>query len=131
MAAIWNPTPEPIADVDLLSRVEAMTYAGRAPFHDSSIALLGEISKAILASPQGRAQPQYVALGFWLRPAAVKRMCDTLAPRDTSGHLVPVPRGIALHLPPTNVDTIFVYSWAVLGTGWKLQHCTAAERNRR
>jgi hypothetical protein len=113
VAILWTPKPQHIEDAVLVERVKAMTFAGCPPLSDESVSLLATISKAILASPFARSQPQYVALGYWLRPAALERMCQHLRSRMTEGHNILVPRGIALHLPPTNVDTIFVYSWAM------------------
>lgn len=112
-AKLWAPAPRAIEDAELLRRVEALTYAGRPPLAQSSLDLLGAISKAIFASPFARTQPQYVALAYWLRPAAIERLCEELRGRLGRAPFVPAPRGVALHLPPTNVDTIFVYSWAV------------------
>ncbi|WP_062766493.1 acyl-CoA reductase [Sphingopyxis terrae] len=109
---LWNPAPVVLDDTEVLRRVEALTYAGRAPLAKSSLDLLGAISKALFSSPQARVQPQYVALAYWLRPAALERLAGELRTRF-DGSFVPAPRGLALHLPPTNVDTIFVYSWAV------------------
>lgn len=109
---LWNPAPVKIDDAEMLQRVEALTYAGRAPLAKESLDLLGAISKALFASAHARVQPQYVALAYWLRPAALERLTVELGKRFDDS-LVPAPRGVALHLPPTNVDTIFVYSWAV------------------
>lgn len=113
MVTIWNPERTDIAEADMLARVEAMTFCGRTPFAEESIELLSSISKAILESAEGRKHPQYVALGYWLRKSALTRMVSQLRDRPTVQNSILISRGIALHLPPTNVDTIFVYSWAV------------------
>jgi hypothetical protein len=112
MALVWSPAAETVADEALVARVAALTYAGRAPRHPDLIAMLGGLSRHILADPAARRVPQYVALAYWLRPAALTRLSAELAQGDAPGRLR-VPRGVALHLPPTNVDTIFVYSWAM------------------
>jgi hypothetical protein len=112
MALVWSPAAETVADEVLVSRVAALTYAGQRPRDESLIAMLGGLSKHILDDPAARRVPQYVALAYWLRPAALTRLCADLGRGDTPGFLR-VPRGVALHLPPTNVDTIFVYSWAM------------------
>jgi hypothetical protein len=113
MVTIWNPERTAIAEADMLARVEAMTFCGRTPFAEESIALLSSISKAILESAEGRRHPQYVALGYWLRKSALTRMAARLQDRPAVKSSILISRGIAQHLPPTNVDTIFVYSWAV------------------
>lgn len=110
---IWTPLPQAISDADLLQQVESMTYAGIPPLDQSMVAMLGGISQAILRHPQAGIVPQYVALGFWLRPAALKRMIKNWETAAQQPGLILAPRGVALHLPPTNVDTIFAYSWAL------------------
>ena len=75
MAVLWQSGPTEVTDEALVAAVDAMHFAGEPPLGDSAIALLGGISKAILASPKGRAQPQYVALGFVLRSAFAANQC--------------------------------------------------------
>ena len=55
-----------------------------------------------------RRHPELASLGFFLRPSELARALDGLR----SEH-VRVPRGLVLHIPPANVDTVFVYSWAL------------------
>jgi hypothetical protein len=65
-----------------------------------------------MSDPEARAFPELQALGFWMRKAAVmqmKREFEALQSRDC----VLVPRGLVFHIPPGNVDTIFLYSWAL------------------
>ena len=50
-----------------------------------------------------------LAVAFWLRRAAVTRLADRFAALEAGGSLR-APRGLAFHLPPTNVDTLFLYS---------------------
>lgn len=145
MPVLWNPGPEAIDGDDLVELAKALTFAGEPPFNASAIELLGAISQAILASEIGRRQPQFVALAYWLRPAALNRLRDAIMTKSETDRLL-VPRGVALHLPPTNVDTIFVYSWAASvlagncnivrlpskvdeNTAWLVHQITAAAAN--
>lgn len=98
-------------DQENLVLVQAMTYRGWTPFDERAVDLLSAISKRLLSDPDARRIPQYVALGFWLRRAAITRLQDRFG--EDEDCVVIAPRGIALHLPPTNVDTLFVYSWAI------------------
>lgn len=111
MAQIWNPDPTDVTDDGLVDLVTAMVYRGQPPRDRALIAMLAALSGRILDNPALHA-PHYVALGYWLRPAALRRRDEELARFDAAGH-VRVPRGVALHLPPANVDTLFVYSWAM------------------
>jgi hypothetical protein len=112
MALIWSPTETEVSDDALVARAADMTYLSRKPLQESHVSLLSSLSQRILQDPRVRRLPQYVALAYWLRPSALKRLCQDLA-RGDHPSFVRAPRGVALHLPPTNVDTIFIYSWAM------------------
>ncbi|HWC55397.1 MAG TPA: acyl-CoA reductase [Sphingomicrobium sp.] len=47
-----------------------------------------------------------------MRAAAVRMLAKDFLDTIPANEIL-APRGVALHLPPTNVDTIFVYSWAL------------------
>jgi|GEM_PF-224619 hypothetical protein len=113
MNTIWAPEKQMIDDAALLARVSAMTYAGREPGAQPLVGMLAAISRAILADPRARLASQYIALGYWLRPSALQQLRDDLVKQTNDSGALLAPRGVALHLPPTNVDTIFVYSWAL------------------
>ena len=109
---IWQPAAEAIEDSVLIERISTLANAGLTPCAPDLLSMLGRLSQRILKSRVARQTPQYVALAYWLRPAALARLAGELNSCDRPG-LLRTPRGIALHLPPTNVDTIFVYSWAM------------------
>ena len=79
------------------------------PFSPLRIAFSDTVSRAIFRHPRSRDFPEMLAVAFWLRRAAVSRLADRFAALETAGSLR-APRGLAFHLPPTNVDTLFVYS---------------------
>lgn len=107
---IYAPQPAECPDEEFLARVAALENQGRAPFDNGTLALLADLSRRLLALPRAEAAPQLTALGFWLRPAALEPLRGHVAPE---GDTLAAPRGIALHLPPANVDTLFGYSWAL------------------
>jgi hypothetical protein len=94
---------------DLLLRLRQAPRAAGAPFDPLRIAFSDGVSRAILRHPRARSFPEMVAVAFWLRRAAVARLADRFATVENAGALR-VPRGLAFHVPPTNVDTLFVYS---------------------
>ena len=100
------------SDEDFLSRIDSLAFAALSPFDDKVLNVLDDLSRKLMRSPLAGSAPQLVTLGFWLRCSqlsAIKtRFMDTLNP-DSVG----TARGVALHLPPQNVDTLFVYSWAL------------------
>ncbi|GAA3128834.1 acyl-CoA reductase [Nonomuraea salmonea] len=69
---------------------------------------LAAFGRRLLRPALARRHPELGSLGFFLRPAELAR---TLA--ELAGEHVRVPRGLIFHLPPANVDTVFVYSWAL------------------
>lgn len=79
------------------------------PFDALQIEFAAALSRALTTSAAARAHPELVALGFWLRPAHLKKLIDDLL--STSDDAVLLPRGLTFHIAPGNVDTIFVYSW--------------------
>lgn len=70
---------------------------------------LAGLSRRLLAPALARAHPELTALGFFLRPSELRRL---IAFGDGPG-VLRFPRGLVLHFPPANVDTVFVYSWAL------------------
>lgn len=113
MISILDPAPRPISAADLLDRINAMTGRGRPPLSVEAVQLLSAISERILADEFGRRSPRFVAVAYWLRKAAVQRLVAELLAQYDAYDIVLAPRGAVLHLPPTNVDTIFLYSWAL------------------
>ncbi|RSN00325.1 gamma-glutamyl phosphate reductase [Nonomuraea sp. WAC 01424] len=69
---------------------------------------LTAFGRRLLRPALARRHPELGSLGFFLRPSELARTLDGLRT-----HHVRVPRGLVFHLPPANVDTVFVYSWAL------------------
>lgn len=76
------------------------------PFDEQVLAFTQSLSKRFVRM---RHLPEVVALGYWLRKANVKQMQEEFE-ASTVGKIVRT-RGMAFHIAPSNVDTIFVYSW--------------------
>ncbi len=97
---------------DLLRGLRGPPHRLAGPFDPSRIDFSDALSRAILGDPRSRPFPQLVAVGFWLRRAEVQRLADRFATLEEAG-AIRVPRGLAFHVPPTNVDTVFMYSLIV------------------
>ncbi len=59
----------------------------------------------LLRNSEAKTYPELVALGFWLRKSNLKKM-QNLSPIG-----VIKPLGWVVHFTPSNVDTMFIYSW--------------------
>ena len=80
------------------------------PFADGTLAFFGEISRRLASSPSTAALPDVRALAFWMRRSQLATLKAQFEAMKAPG-TVRLPRGVVFHVPPTNVDTIFMYSW--------------------
>lgn len=94
---------------ELLHALRASPRLHTEPFHPLRIDFAHALSRAIFEHPRSSALPEMRAVAYWLRRAEVTRLAERFAALETAGALR-APRGLAFHLPPTNVDTLFVYS---------------------
>ncbi|MBA4175618.1 MAG: gamma-glutamyl phosphate reductase [Leptothrix sp. (in: Bacteria)] len=118
--AVTSMTTSPVewlAPTAPAGSIEALLQWPRAldrPFAATRRATLAQLSANILRHPRLRADAASVALGYWLRRAQIDRMAKAFAQREAlEPQLVHVPAGRVFHLAPGNVDTVFVYSWAL------------------
>lgn len=74
------------------------------------VEFLASVGSGLLKPAVARVFPELGALGFFLRRSALSQVLAGL-PRE--GNVRATPRGLVFHVPPANVDTIFVYSWAL------------------
>ncbi len=102
------PQPGPVAVADLLASLTQPPAL--PPFAPETLAFLIALRRRLIESPAARHQPDLQALAFWLRPAALAQLAKRFQAGLPGGTLA-VPRGLVLHVPPANVDTMFVYSW--------------------
>jgi len=94
---------------DFVQRIDRLSEASLVPFSAASQEVLTRLSSQLVGR---RETPQFAALGYWIRPAAIARLKDSYL-RSIPARQFPVARGLAFHLPPSNVDTMFVYSWVL------------------
>lgn len=82
------------------------------PFDPGVKAFWAAVGRQLLADPRARRHPELVSLGFFLRAAELERL-ERAFELTRPAACVTAPLGLVFHLPPANVDTIFVYSWAL------------------
>ncbi|MEA2722726.1 MAG: hypothetical protein QOH59_497, partial [Gemmatimonadales bacterium] len=75
---------------------------------------LARLSAGLLADPVLRQDPASVSVAYWLRRGQLTRLAEEHARRAAlEPDVVRVPVGRVLHMAPSNVDTLFLYSWAL------------------
>jgi hypothetical protein len=98
------------ADVDV-GTVLGELHGERLKVGDPRVVeFLTKFARKLLAPATARRYPELASLGFFLRKGEIAKALSKLA---TGGDVFRFPRGLVFHVPPANVDTIFVYSWAL------------------
>jgi hypothetical protein len=98
----------------LAAFLDATRNAPREPFAPARMDTLNRLSGALLADPVLRRDPASVSVAYWLRRSQLARLAREHASRaEAEPDVVRVPVGRVLHLAPSNVDTLFIYSWAL------------------
>jgi hypothetical protein len=82
------------------------------PFAPELLEFCHGVSRALFADPRAKRHGELVPLASFLRRASVGALAQEFAAQAREG-VVQVPRGLAFHVPPSSVDTMFVYSLAV------------------
>lgn len=82
------------------------------PFSKEVLDVCAGISHRLFQDTEARAYPELQALAFWMRKTELARMAEEFRSLETETTVM-VPRGLVFHVPPSNVDTIFVYSWLI------------------
>lgn len=96
-------------EVDPAELIAALnSHPTARPFSDEVVEFTIALSRRL--SKVGRGMPETEALAFWMRKAEVHRLADSYASLESETTLL-LPRGTVFHVPPANVDTLFVYSW--------------------
>ncbi|SDL26148.1 Acyl-CoA reductase (LuxC) [Nonomuraea maritima] len=104
MLDVRFPADGRVPVAELLSRVRGSLEVGDERVRD----FLTAFGRRLLRPALARRHPELGSLGFFLRPSELARTVESLDREH-----VRVPRGLVLHIPPANVDTVFVYSWAL------------------
>lgn len=90
--------PEDLASLPLL-----------VPFSDILTGFVQDFSETLMRHNSAKLYPELMALAYWMRRSNIQRLRGFVKLRQ--GDALLVPRGTVFHVAPSNVDTIFVYSW--------------------
>lgn len=97
-------------DASLLrDRLDASRLRLPAPFAAERVQLVASLAQLIIGR-KGGVSAFITYLGFWTRLAALRQLERSFRDRLPAATLAR-PRGLVFHLPPKNVETIFLYSW--------------------
>lgn len=104
-----------VAAADEAERWPEILVAGRScttePFAPERLAVLEALSQELFDHPRLRRNPAGAALAFWLRRANLAALSADF--KAYAGSRLLVPAGLVFHVAPANVDTMFIYSWAL------------------
>ena len=96
----------------LMAKLDAARQQLAAPFASERVDLVAGVAEALLGSRQSTASGPAAHFAFWTRRAALAKIAANFAARVPQ-HALARPRGLVFHLPPQNVETVFLYSWAL------------------
>jgi hypothetical protein len=88
----------------------AAPQAPLPPFSDLIVDFCAELSQAIFRDREASLYAELASLAFWMRRAELARLRTDFG-KAARPDIVAMPRGLVFHIPPGNVDTIFIYSW--------------------
>ena len=106
-------TLAPLAGEDLGDFLEH-TQPAATPFSMDRIEAIAAFSDRLMKAPAFRKDPACIAAAFWMRRANLQHfLANHEARREAKPDLLWVPVGRVFHLAPSNVDTLFLYSWVI------------------
>jgi hypothetical protein len=79
------------------------------PFADLAIDFIDAVSRRILANLSARVWPELLVVAHWMRKAHLRELQAAFDTKQT----VRLARGLVVHYAPSNVDSIFLYSWFI------------------
>lgn len=102
---LLSPTPSDDLDVQLAALEGA---PGLMPFDQRLLDFVAALSRAVLGDRAFRGYPELMAMAHWFRAASLPALQAAL---PVEGRAVSVRRGVVFHIAPSNVDSVFIYSW--------------------
>jgi hypothetical protein len=104
------PRSEEVELEEILAGLRDTSGGTLSPLAPEILEFCATFSRGLFRDAEAKKFPELQALAFWMRKAELERLRQEFDRLKTSCTL-PVPRGLVFHVPPANVDTIFMYSW--------------------
>src|SRR5277367_1343579 len=95
----------------LLAKLDIARQQLAAPFAPERVDLIASVADTLLGQRADASGPA-AHFAFWTRRAALTKLAASFAARVPQ-YALARPRGLVFHLPPQNVETVFLYSWAL------------------
>jgi hypothetical protein len=96
----------------LVETLEGARERLAAPFAPERVDLIARVAEALLGPKRAVASRPAAHFAIWTRRAALMKLAANFAARVPQNALARA-RGLVFHLPPQNVETVFLYSWAL------------------
>ena len=96
---------------EFLNRLELIRGRTASPFSQERRDLVARVGETLLRGRRGD-EGAVRHFGFWIRRGAIRKLAASFnarLPAQTRARA----RGLVFHLPPQNVETVFLYSWAL------------------
>lgn len=106
MISVLLPTAATDHEEQLQRLVERNTLP---PFDPLVIEFIDSVSKSVLLDNVMSRMPEMAAVAHWMRKGHISELSASF--KERQGSRVWVARGMVLHFAPSNVDSIFLYSW--------------------
>lgn len=104
--------PQDIQFADSNEMIRSLQTSRNLNFYsDLVVEFCDALSKKLMHDPECKRYPEVTALAFWLRKASILELKKKYI-QPLEGTIV-LPKGIVFHIAPSNVDTIFLYSWVL------------------
>ncbi len=112
MVLQFFPNNNKAENISAIAGQDFLATAGMPVFAPEAIDFLNELSRMIFSGKESSLYPELTALAFFLRKSNINEL-KTKFEKSADASAFHTPRGVAFHIAPSNVDTIFVYSWAL------------------
>ena len=99
-------------DEALLTKLGEARRHLTTPFAARRLDLVAGVAETLLGPRRSTATGPAAHFAFWTRRAALTKLAASFAARVPNNTLAR-PRGLVFHLPPQNVETVFLYSWVL------------------
>ncbi len=94
---------------EIIENIKSKSFTNQA-FDENIVEFFSDFSNLIIRYPNITEYPEILALGYWLRRGNIKKIIQDV---NQNKNQIITPRGVAFHIAPANVDSIFIYSWAL------------------